>query len=224
VVALVPVAGPVPPPTQEVIPLAMASGACCGLMKWMLRVDSARRQDQALSGDRLGGDTHHQPRRHARHGVGVSRLADPGDASVLDADVRFVDPGPVQDERVGDHAVQRLRVGGAGLLSLAVAQHLAAAELALVAVGGEVPLHLRDQRGVPQPHAVAGGGAVEVRIVAAIDAPAHDLAPAPANGTSCTVLLSPGSKRTAVPAGMSRCFPCARPRSKASARFVSEKG
>ena len=35
VVALVPVAGPVPPPTQEVIPLASASGACCGLMKWM---------------------------------------------------------------------------------------------------------------------------------------------------------------------------------------------
>ncbi len=35
VVALVPVAGPVPPPTQEVMPLAIASGACWGLMKWM---------------------------------------------------------------------------------------------------------------------------------------------------------------------------------------------
>ena len=35
VVAFVPVAGPVPPPTQVVIPLAIASGACCGLMKWM---------------------------------------------------------------------------------------------------------------------------------------------------------------------------------------------
>ncbi len=35
VVALVPVAGPVPPPTHEVMPLASASSACCGLMKWM---------------------------------------------------------------------------------------------------------------------------------------------------------------------------------------------
>ena len=35
VVALVPVAGPVPPPTQLVTPLAIASNACCGEMKWM---------------------------------------------------------------------------------------------------------------------------------------------------------------------------------------------
>ena len=35
VVALVPVAGPVPPPTKVVMPLAMASSACCGQMKWM---------------------------------------------------------------------------------------------------------------------------------------------------------------------------------------------
>ncbi len=35
VVALVPVAGPVPPPTMVVTPLATASSACCGLMKWM---------------------------------------------------------------------------------------------------------------------------------------------------------------------------------------------
>ncbi len=35
VVAFVPVAGPVPPPTQVVMPLATASNACCGEMKWM---------------------------------------------------------------------------------------------------------------------------------------------------------------------------------------------
>ncbi len=35
VVALVPVAGPVPPPTMVVTPLAIASSTCCGQMKWM---------------------------------------------------------------------------------------------------------------------------------------------------------------------------------------------
>ena len=35
VVALVPVAGPVPPPMNVVTPLASASYTCCGLMKWM---------------------------------------------------------------------------------------------------------------------------------------------------------------------------------------------
>ncbi len=35
VVALVPVAGPVPPPSIVVTPLASASSICCGLMKWM---------------------------------------------------------------------------------------------------------------------------------------------------------------------------------------------
>jgi hypothetical protein len=35
VVALVPVAGPVPPPMNVVTPLASASNTCCGQMKWM---------------------------------------------------------------------------------------------------------------------------------------------------------------------------------------------
>ena len=35
VVAFVPVAGPVPPPMNVVTPLASASSACCGQMKWM---------------------------------------------------------------------------------------------------------------------------------------------------------------------------------------------
>ena len=35
VVALVPVAGPVPPPSSVVMPLAMASSTCCGQIMWM---------------------------------------------------------------------------------------------------------------------------------------------------------------------------------------------
>src|SRR5439155_23321507 len=140
----------------------------------------------------------------------------------------------------------------------AVAQHLAPAELALVSVGGQIALHLRDQGGIAQPHAVACRGTIQVRIVAPLDPAAHgfssawpkpreatasrnrawfarEIGPspsplpprttfAPANATSGTVRLSPGSKRTAVPAGMSSRLPYARPRSNTSARFVSAKG
>ena len=35
VVANVPVAGPVPPPSIVVMPALMASSICCGQMKWM---------------------------------------------------------------------------------------------------------------------------------------------------------------------------------------------
>ena len=35
VVAAVPLAGPVPPPTMVVMPAASASSTCCGQMKWM---------------------------------------------------------------------------------------------------------------------------------------------------------------------------------------------
>ena len=53
------------------------------------------------------------PGRHAGHHVRVAGLADAGDAAVLDADVGLVDAGPVDDQRVGDDAVERLGVGDA---------------------------------------------------------------------------------------------------------------
>ena len=45
----------------------------------------------------------------------------------------------------------------------------------------------------------------------------------PANGTSCTSRVWPGSKRTAVPAAMSRRWPRALARSNSSAGLVSAK-
>jgi len=44
-----------------------------------------------------------------------------------------------------------LRCADAALLAHALAQRLAAAELALVAVRREVPLHAHEQVGVPEP-------------------------------------------------------------------------
>jgi len=64
----------------------------------------------------------------AGHDVGVPRLADAGDPAVLDPDVGLVDPGPVDDEGVGDHAVEPALIVEAAHLAHAVAQDLAAAD------------------------------------------------------------------------------------------------
>ena len=125
-------------------------------------------------------------------------------------------------------------VGDAGGLAHAVAQHLAAAELALVAVDGGVALRPRRRgrcrrggrgrrssgRRCRRSGAGRCGGSWHVlrqrprrsrfgstRSTARREALPPRITRAPAIATSVTVLVSPGSKRTAVPAGMSRRMP-----------------
>ena len=132
---------------------------------------------------------------------------------MLHADIRLVDAGPVDDERVGDHEIERAIVGDARGLAHAVAQHLAAAELALVAVDRVVALDLGDEIRVGEANAIAGRRAVNVGVVPPQHAVAHSKPPRtmrlPAISTSATVFVSPGSNRTAVPAGMSSRRPAA---------------
>jgi hypothetical protein len=54
-------------------------------------------------------------------------------------------------------------------LPLPIAEHLAASELAFVAVDGKVFLDLGDQRGVTEADAIANGWTEHVDVVAAID-------------------------------------------------------
>ena len=72
---------------------------------------------------------------------------------------------PVQStiERVGDDAVERVVVADARRLAHAVAQHLAAAELALVAVDGVVAFDFGDEVRVAEADAVARRRAEDVR-------------------------------------------------------------
>src|SRR5690606_37228074 len=95
---------------------------------------------------------------------GVTGFADPEDAATLDADVGLLDAGVIDDQRVRDHDVERLLLGGAVLLAHPFAQHFAAAELALVAVDREVALDLEPQRGVAEAHFVARRRARDVRV------------------------------------------------------------
>ena len=119
-------------------------------------VEAAGGEDPAFARDHLGAG----PDDDGDVGldIGIAGLADAGDAVALEADVGLDDPPMVEDERVGDDGIDRALPIGDLALAHAVADHLAAAELDLFAVGAEILLHLDDDVGVGQPYAVAGGG------------------------------------------------------------------
>ena len=97
VVALVPAAGPVPPPIMVVTPDISASSNCCGQMKWMCVSMPPAVSDAAFAGDDLGARADHDV--DAGLDVGVAGLADRRDAAVLDADVGLDDAPVVEDQR-----------------------------------------------------------------------------------------------------------------------------
>ena len=138
-----------------------------------VRIDGARRQDQPFAGDGLGRDANDHVARDARHHVGVAGLADAGDPAVLDPHVRFPDPGPVDDQGVGDHRIERCLVSNTCRLPHAVTENLAGTEHALVAIRRIVPFHFRDERRVGEMNAIAGGRTIQVDVVTTIDAAAH---------------------------------------------------
>ena len=157
VVAAVPTAGPVPPPIMVVTPLIRASSICCGQMKWMW-VSTPPAVTIMPSPAMISVAP---PIAIVTCGwmSGIAGLADRRHQAVLQADVGLDDAPVVDDDGVGDDGVHH--VGVAALrLAHAVADHFAAAELDLFAVGGEVLFDLDEQFGVGQPDAVAGGGAV----------------------------------------------------------------
>ena len=125
-----------------------------------MAVDAARGHDKALAGDDLGARSDIEC--HAVLDVRVAGAADGGYVAVLDADVGLVDPGIVDNQRVGDDGVDCL---GAGKLRLAlsVADDLAAAELHLAA-GGQILLNFNDEIGISEAHAIACGRSEHVRI------------------------------------------------------------
>ncbi len=112
VVAKVPVAGPVPPPSIVVTPLASASSICCGQMKWMC--ESMPPAVTIIPSPAMisvpGPMTMSTPGCTS----GLPALPMRGDAAVLDADVGLDDAPVVDDQRVGDDGVGHLRRRGAG--------------------------------------------------------------------------------------------------------------
>ena len=118
-------------------------------------VEAAGGQDLALARDHLRPRTDDDG--DAGLDVRIAGLADGVDEPVLEADVGLDDPPMVEDDGVGDDGVDGApRVGGLRLAH-AVADHLAAAELHLLAVGGEILLDLDHELGVGEAQPVALG-------------------------------------------------------------------
>src|SRR5581483_8679691 len=91
----------------------------------------------------------------AVHDLRIPPLADRDDPAAFNADIGLYDPPVIEDHRVGDDQVERpLRRGRRHRLAHSVAKDFSAAELALVAVDGEVALDPDDQVGVGQPDPV----------------------------------------------------------------------
>ena len=134
-------------------------------------VDAAGGEDLALAGDRLRSRADDDV--DARLDVRVAGLADCRDAPLAQADIGLEDAGVVDDQRIGYDGVDGA-VGARDLaLTHAVADHLATAELHLLAVGGEVLLHLDDEIGIGEPHLVAGGRPEHVGIGGTRDTGRH---------------------------------------------------
>ncbi len=134
-------------------------------------VDGARGHDAAVSRDDLGRRPDHQIGMHARHDVGVARLADRDDPAVANTDVGLDDSPVVDDHHTGDDGVGcAVGAGGAGLAHR-LAQHLAATEHRLVACqarsAAAVLGDLDEQVGVGQPDPVTGGRAEQCGITGA---------------------------------------------------------
>ena len=204
-------------------------------------VDASGRQDAVLAGDHLRGGADDDV--DVVHDVRVARSADSADDAVADGNVGLVDAGVVDDDRVGDDGVGDALVPRAlAVVAHTVADDLAASEDGLVATVGQVPLDLGEQVGVGQADGVPSGGTVQGGMLPTAEFLAHDVllcsqpwmgpfvlpaSPktlrAPASATRWTGLESPGSKRTAVPAGISRRKPRAACRSKDSAELTSAK-
>ena len=131
-----------------------------------VRIDAARRDQQAFAGDDIRARSDDDV--DARLDVRVAGLAQPRDPSVLDREIAFDDARPVDDQRIRDDRIHAIACAALAL-SHAVADDLAAAELHLVAVRGEIALHLDDQVGVGKPHTVAHRRAEHLGIRAASD-------------------------------------------------------
>src|SRR5262249_4134189 len=135
-----------------------------------MRVDAAGRREEAFPGEHFGRGADFHTGRNAVHDAGIACLADRVDAAVAYRDVGLVDPGVVDDEGIGDDEIGRAAgARGGRRLTHSVANHFAAAEFGLVAIDGTVRLDLDEQIGIAEPHAVADGRSVVVRVGASID-------------------------------------------------------
>lgn len=131
--------------------------------------------DGAGGGDHSFAVTHGRCRRDQKaridavHNCRITGLTKADDAAVFDSEVAFDNADyRVDDQHITQqHIESALCAGHAGGKPDTVAQRLAAAVQALIAINGVIFLHDGNQRRVGEPDAVAHRRAVQSRIVSA---------------------------------------------------------
>ena len=134
-------------------------------------VHAARGQDAPLASDCLGGRADDDV--DARLGVGIARLADGSNHPIPEADIGLIDAGVVDDEGVGDDGINRTFRARALRLAHSVPYDLAAAELHLLAIGGEILLDFDEELSIRKADPVARGRAVHISVSGARNACGH---------------------------------------------------
>ena len=147
-----------------------------------VRIETAGRENLALTRDYLGARA--DDNRHIRLDIGIAGFADRVNPSLFQSDVGFDDAPMVEDQRIGDHRVDRALPIGDLALPHAIADHLAAAELHLLAIGGEILLHLDDDVGVGKPNPIPGGRTEHGGIDVARNPVGHEISPFPLKRSS----------------------------------------
>jgi len=137
----------------------------CGADKVNVRVNAASRQNQPFARNGLRAGAEHKRRCNAIHNIRVAGFSDTADFAVLDADIRFINAGAVNDQNVCNHGIRTFPIGHTARLSHAVTQGFSSAEFGFIAVNGKVLFHLDNQRSIRKPDPIACGRAEHIHIL-----------------------------------------------------------
>ena len=138
-----------------------------------MAVKPAGCEDLPLAGNHLGARSYDNIDIGLR--IGISGLADRGNATIAQRDIGFVNARIIQNQRIGDHRISG--AGGARGLRLphAVTDHFAAAKFNLFAIARQVFFNFDENLRIGQTQLIARGWPIHPRIISAANIDCHVL-------------------------------------------------
>src|SRR2546427_9765367 len=118
-----------------------------------VRVDAASGDNLALAGDHFSSGADHD--RDVRLDIRISSFPDRCNPAVFDSDICLHDSPVIKNQRVRNYRVDCAFTARTLGLAHAVANHLPATELHLLAIGRVVLLYLDDDLGIREAYLVA---------------------------------------------------------------------
>ena len=129
-----------------------------------MHIERTGGQHMAFTRNNLGRNPHDEIGINTRHNIGITRFANTGDAPIFNPNIRLVYPRIINDKRIGNHEIQRPILRHTRGLAHTIAQHLAPAKFAFIAINCIIILHFNDEMGIAQLNAVSPCGTVHTGI------------------------------------------------------------